>query len=45
MLETPEAIANAYKIAAIYGVDALLIGTNDLSIEMGIPGQLDYQKL
>lgn len=38
MLETPEAIANAEAIAAVPGVDALLIGTNDLCMEMGIPG-------
>ncbi|HJU17433.1 MAG TPA: aldolase/citrate lyase family protein [Stellaceae bacterium] len=38
MLETPTAIRNAAAIAAIPGVDALLIGTNDLAAEMGIPG-------
>ncbi len=40
MLETPQAIENADAIAAIDGVDALLIGTNDLTMEMGIPGQV-----
>lgn len=40
MLETPTAIANADKIAAVKGVDVLLIGTSDLTMEMGIPGQL-----
>jgi 2-keto-3-deoxy-L-rhamnonate aldolase RhmA len=40
MLETPKAIANAEAIAAIDGIDALLIGTSDLTMEMGIPGQL-----
>jgi 2-keto-3-deoxy-L-rhamnonate aldolase RhmA len=39
MLETPQAIANAELIAAVPGLDALLIGTNDLCAEMGIPGQ------
>lgn len=39
MLETPEAIDNADAIAAVEGVDVLLIGTNDLTAEMGIPGQ------
>ncbi len=38
MLETPTAIANAAAIAAIPGIDSLLIGTNDLAMEMGIPG-------
>jgi 2-keto-3-deoxy-L-rhamnonate aldolase RhmA len=45
MLETPEAIANADKIAAVPGVDALLIGTNDLCFEMGIPGQFTHEKV
>ena len=39
MLESPLAIASADAIAALPGVDALLIGTNDLTTEMGIPGQ------
>jgi 4-hydroxy-2-oxoheptanedioate aldolase len=45
MLETPKAIANADKIAAVPGVDVLLIGTNDLTMEMGIPGKLDDPKV
>jgi 2-keto-3-deoxy-L-rhamnonate aldolase RhmA len=40
MVETPQAIANAAAIAAVPGIDSLLIGTSDLSIELGIPGQL-----
>ena len=43
MLETPLAIENAGAIAATPGIDALLIGTNDLTIEMGIAGQLDHE--
>jgi len=39
MLETPKAIENADEIAQVEGVDVLLIGTNDLCAEMGIPGQ------
>jgi len=39
MLETPLAISKAEDIAAVKGVDVLLIGTNDLCAEMGIPGQ------
>lgn len=42
MLETPTAIANAEAIAAVPGVDALLIGTSDLTMEMGIPGQAEH---
>ena len=41
MLETPEAIENAEEIAAVKGIDALLIGTNDLCMEMGIPGEFE----
>jgi 2-keto-3-deoxy-L-rhamnonate aldolase RhmA len=40
MIETPLAVENADAIAAVQGVDALLIGTNDLSLEMGIAGQI-----
>src|SRR5580700_280519 len=38
MLETPLAIQNAEAIAAVPGVDSLLVGTNDLAMELGIPG-------
>jgi 2-keto-3-deoxy-L-rhamnonate aldolase RhmA len=39
MLETPEAIEQAEAIAAVAGIDGLHIGSNDLTSEMGIPGQ------
>ena len=45
MLESPEGIANADAIARIPGVDALLIGSNDLCTELGIPGQVRHPKL
>ncbi|MBC7780494.1 MAG: aldolase [Proteobacteria bacterium] len=41
MLETPGAIALADEIAAVPGLDAILVGTNDLCCEMGIPGQYE----
>ena len=41
MIESPQGVANADEIAAVKGVDALLIGTNDLCFEMGIPGQFN----
>jgi len=41
MLETPAAVEQADAIAAVPGVDVLLIGTNDLTLEMGIPGKYD----
>ncbi|MGH7152814.1 MAG: HpcH/HpaI aldolase family protein [Acetobacteraceae bacterium] len=45
MLETPKAIANVDAIAAVPGVDALLIGSNDLCAEMGIPGEFSNDRL
>ena len=45
MLETPAGIAAADSIAAVPGVDALLIGSNDLCTELGIPGQLRSEQL
>ena len=45
MLETPQAISNAEAIAAVAGVDMLLVGSNDLCAEMGIPGQVHHPKL
>lgn len=45
MLETPEGIRNADDIASVPGIDMLLIGSNDLCTELGIPGQLRHPKL
>lgn len=45
MIETPEGIANANAIADVPGLDMLLIGSNDLCTELGIPGQLHHPKL
>ncbi len=42
MLESPGAIARVDEIAAVEGYDVLLIGTNDLTLEMGIPGQIEH---
>jgi len=45
MIETPEAGEQADKIAAVNGIDVLLIGTNDLSTGMGIAGQHDHPRV
>ena len=45
MLETPTAIANAASIAAVPGIDSLLIGTNDLAMELGIPGGFGDERI
>jgi len=45
MLETPTAIANATAIAAVPGIDSLLIGINDLAMELGIPGGFGDERI
>ena len=45
MMETPRAIENADAIAEIPGIDALLMGTNDLCLEMDIPGQIGHKRI
>lgn len=45
MIETPEAVANVESIAAVEGLDVLLIGTQDLTTCMGIPGQLGHERV
>lgn len=39
MLETPQAVDSAEGIAAVPGINALHVGANDLSAELGVPGQ------
>lgn len=41
MVETPEAVAASDAIAAVPGVDMVLIGPSDLTAEMGIHGQYE----
>jgi 2-keto-3-deoxy-L-rhamnonate aldolase RhmA len=45
MIETPRAVENAERIAAVPGIDVLLMGTNDLCLEMGIPGKLEDERV
>src|SRR5258706_5214574 len=45
MIETPEGVERADEIAAVEGIDMLLIGSNDLCTEFGIPGELKHPKL
>ncbi len=42
MIETPEAVENVDAIAAVEGIDILLIGTADLTATMGIAGQMGH---
>lgn len=45
MMETVAALEHVEEIAAVEGIDMMLIGTNDLTAEMGIPGQYDHEKV
>jgi 2-keto-3-deoxy-L-rhamnonate aldolase RhmA len=45
MIETPQAVENAAEIATVPGIDSLLIGTSDLSLELGITGQIGHEKV
>ena len=45
MIESPTGVANADAMAAVAGVDVLLIGTNDLCAEMGIAGQYGHENV
>jgi len=45
MLETGEGIDNAAVVAAVPGIDVLLIGSGDLTTDYGIPGQVDHPRL
>jgi 2-keto-3-deoxy-L-rhamnonate aldolase RhmA len=43
--ESEKAIENAESIISTEGVDVVLIGSNDLTADMGIAGQYDHPKL
>lgn len=41
MIETPDAVDLAEEIFAVDGVDGVLVGSNDLCTDLGIPGKYD----
>lgn len=43
MIETRTGLDNAEAIAAVPGIDMLLIGTTDLTAELGIPGAFNHE--
>jgi 4-hydroxy-2-oxoheptanedioate aldolase len=43
--ESAKAVENADEIVAVDGVDIVLIGTNDLLADYGLPGQYDHPKV
>lgn len=45
MIETPAAVEAAESIAAVEGLDALLVGCSDLSAEIGTPGQVGGERV
>lgn len=45
MIESAEAVSNADEIAAVNGVDVLLVGSGDLSADLGVPGETGHEKL
>lgn len=45
MLETENAISHADEIAAVPGVDVLMIGTGDLTSSLGLHGQFEHERI
>jgi len=43
--ESAEAIERADEIAAVDGVDLVMIGTNDLLADLGLPGQFEHPRV
>jgi 2-keto-3-deoxy-L-rhamnonate aldolase RhmA len=43
--ESAEAVEHAEEIVAVDGVDMVLIGTNDLMMDYGIPGEYDHRSV
>ncbi|MFY9695401.1 MAG: aldolase/citrate lyase family protein [Xanthobacteraceae bacterium] len=43
--ESEDAVANADEIAAVGGVDMVMIGSNDLLADLGLAGQFDHPRL
>ncbi|RDW56732.1 hypothetical protein BP6252_13987 [Coleophoma cylindrospora] len=41
MIESQEGLENVEAIASMEGADCLFIGSNDLSVELGVPGDYD----
>jgi 2-keto-3-deoxy-L-rhamnonate aldolase RhmA len=45
MIETLDGLENVDEIAAVPGIDALLVGCTDLAAEMGLTGQLGHARV
>lgn len=45
LIETSGGVDNADQIAAVEGIDAIMVGPNDLSAELGIVGQITHPRI
>lgn len=45
MIESREALERIEEIVAVEGIDMVLVGSNDLTAELGIPGRFDHPLL
>ena len=43
-VEDPQAVENAEAIGAVDGIDVLMLGPGDFTVQSGIPGQFDHPK-
>lgn len=44
-IESPLGVRNVEKLVAVEGVDAAVMGPNDLSVTSGLPGQTEHPKI
>lgn len=44
-IETAAALENVEQIAAVEGVDVLMLGPADMSLQLGIPGEIQHPKI
>jgi 2-keto-3-deoxy-L-rhamnonate aldolase RhmA len=45
LIESMEGVANSASIAAVEGIDVLMVGISDLTTEMGIAGQIAHPRV
>jgi len=45
MVETRRSLDNLESIASVPGIDAILVGTNDLAADLGVPGDLAHDRI
>lgn len=45
MVENQRGVDNVVEIAAVEGVDLVLVGTSDLSLQLGIPGEHGHERI